>query len=186
MPTLRVAITLGVPSFSLGLRRWFYVCWWGQMAIKPHRSPSAVLLCVCVSSVGTSLQHLSYLCSAQRPLCLTKAIFSGPGKKPHVCVSCTHLHCRGKCLFWQIEWCWEGNAPACEGDHVCISLCVHHDLLLSYTKKRASASISQLRREGLQGESGLRACCSQPGGDFYLALKEEERLHGQHNNPQLE
>lgn len=153
MPKLRAAFTLGVPSFSLGLRRWFYVCWWGQMPIKPRRSPHWCACasvppvpvqcpCVCVSCVHITAAPELPLLSTGTTLAHKNHLF-WPWKKTNVCVSYTHPHCRGKCLFWQIRCCWEGNAP-CEWDPVCTSLCVHHDLLwcLFQTGKRVPASIS--------------------------------------------
>lgn len=122
-------------------------------------SPCAVP-CVCVSCVHITAAPELPLLSTETTLA-HKNHSVWPWEKPNVCVSCTHPHphCRGKCLFWQIRCCWEGNAP-CEWDPVCTSLCVHHDLLwcLFQTGKRVPASISQLRRS-LQGELGLRPCC---------------------------
>lgn len=55
--------------------------------------------------------------------------------------------------------------------------CVCTMICSSFIQRKELLLPSQLRRESLQGEPGLRACCSQPGGDFYLALKGEEKLH---------
>lgn len=51
------------------------------MPIKPCRSPRAVLLCVCVSSVGTSLQHLSTSAQHRDHLALQKPFVLALEKK---------------------------------------------------------------------------------------------------------
>lgn len=136
MPRLRVAITLGVPSFSLGVRRRFYVTCWGEMPIKPCRSPTAVPLCMCELCVHITAAPALPVLGRETTFPL-KSHFFWPWKKQNVCVSCTHLHCTGKCLFWQTRCCWEGNAP-CEWDPVCTSLCAPQSASLLYKEKSLS------------------------------------------------